>query len=617
MRAFLAVHDPRHADDVELAGRVEHALDGDRAIRTLQRRSLTLGWIGDGEPSLEPFCFLDGVLYGDDGDRPEVRLAAAHRREGEAMLGRLRGDFALLFYDASRDDGLVARDHLGGRGVYWHHAGTRTIVASEVRYVLALLASRPPVDDVTMAHWLGLSGVPTARTFHAGINRLENAHALHFGRGQPRPKRYWTPVYRRPIERSRAELVAGLRAALEEAVCRRSRPGEQTALLLSGGLDSSTVAALASQLDADRRPARAYSATFPDHPTVDEGTLIDGLCTSFGLAGTRAEVRAGSVVGGAIEYIDHWQLPPPSPNLFFWFPLLRRAAADGTSVLLDGEGGDELFGLSPYLLADRIMRGQVRAAADLVRRMPGSRPDLPRSAVWPFMREFGFKGVVPRGLHRARRGRNTLITPEWLLPATRAVYVDNDVAADWKQLPGPRWWAYLVDVVTRGMGAAMCHDHVRRRAAVVGIDARHPLVDVDVVEYVLGLPPEAAFDTRHSRPLVREAMAGLLPDSVRLRAGKSSFDEIFHYSLGGADLAVVRELLRPGEAEVESYVDLSVVAATLLVGPPAGQRTAWANALWRLVTAECWLRSAAGRPVRTEHFGQSAILIRSGPVEEL
>jgi asparagine synthase (glutamine-hydrolysing) len=177
-------------------------------------------------------------------------------------------------------------------------------------------------------------------------------------------------------------------------------------------------------------------------------------------------------------------------------------------------------------------------------------------------------------------------------------FMDSDTTTDWKARPGPRWWSHLVERVTRGAAAAAAYDHVRRRAALSGIEALHPLVDVDVIQYMAAVPPELNFDTRFSRPLVREAMAGLLPDPVRLRRGKSSFDAVFHEALTGPDLAVARDLLQPGNALVEAYVDLDVVARDLLDDPPPPDaRLEWSQHLWRLLTAELWLRVRAGERV--------------------
>jgi asparagine synthase (glutamine-hydrolysing) len=383
---------------------------------------------------------------------------------------------------------------------------------------------------------------------------------------------------------------------------RRVLPGETAAIKLSGGLDSSVVAALAARA-AERTgsPPAAYSATFPSHPSVDESALIEGVTRELGLPWVQIRVLDGSVLAGALEYIHAWQAPPVSPNGFFWGPLLSRAADDGVDVLLDGEGGDEVFGLSPYLMADRIRRGRLIAAARLARRVPGF-PGAERPPWGPalrLVREYGARGGPPYALHRALRSRRdpARYAPEWFTAESARLLFEGYDQWSWKRARGPRWQASLVGWVVTNPAPAMTHDHVRRRSALAGLEARHPLVDVDVVNLMLRIPPELAFDPRYSRPLLREAMHGLVPDEVRLRHAKSNFDAVFHERMAGGDLDPVRELLCSRDAEIGAYVKPDVVRE-LVERPPLDDRGAlggWALEVWRLVTAECWLRSQADR----------------------
>jgi asparagine synthase (glutamine-hydrolysing) len=557
----------------------------------------------------ERLCVLEGALYNLDEiaaaaglphseGNPAAVLAAAHDRLGERLVELLRGDFALLLWDGRTRRGLIARDQVGGRGLVWHAEGGRLLFASETHQLLALLGRTPRPDPVAIAHWLTVSGLPTDRTLYDGIRRLRAGHLLRLEDGRFDVKRYWLPHYRSPLRAPRAELAERLREAVELAVARRTGPGTGTGVMLSGGLDSATVAAAAAMLPEQVRPARAYSATFPRHPTIDESELIARLCEAFGLAGSRAVVRGGSVLAGALPYLERWRLPPVSPNLFFWGPLLERAAADGTHVMLDGEGGDELFGLSPALIADRVRRGRLFAARRLVYRFPGANGRPSKSSVRRVFREHGVKAATPLAVHRAvRRLRGPRrYALDWLTDASARAYAETDDVSAWKRYRGPRWWAYLVDITTSGMGPGLLYDHSRRRAAMAGIQPRHPLMDVDVIELVLQLPPELAYDPRHSRPLLREAMAGLMPDEVRLRPTKSTFDALFHECLAGPDLPILRELLGDPRAEVGAYVDLGMVHRRLLEPAPPAQPAAlmeWALYCWRLVTAELWLRSAA------------------------
>ncbi|MEX2196014.1 MAG: asparagine synthase-related protein [Thermoleophilaceae bacterium] len=608
---LAGVLDPRGGMPHERRAAAAAALEDGEGVAALAEGPLAVavrgGSLHAGDGTV---CALEGAVYnlpevaaaaGADPavTSPAALLAVAWRRLDD-VLELLRGDFTLLLWDVGAGRGLLATDQLGGRGLVWHRDGARLTFASEPRQLLRLLSRTPEPDRVAVAHWLAVSGMPGDRSLYAGVRRLRAAHLLPLGDPGAQPRRYWQPRYKRPLRASRAELAAGLRERLATAVERRLPEPGQGAVMLSGGLDSATVAGLASRApEGAGRPRRAYSATFPRHPSVDEGALIERLCDAFGLTGSQAVVSTGSVVAGALPYLDRWGLPPVSPNLFFWQPLLRRAAGDGVRLMIDGEGGDEVFGLSPALIADRVRRGRVRSARGLVLRIPGAEGRPSRGSVRRIMREHGWKAAAPARVHRAARALRgpAAYAPDWFTPATARDFAASDDQAAWKRARGPRWWAHLVEVTTSGMGPALVYDHVRRRALMAGLEPpRHPLVDVDVIEYVLTLPPELAYDPFLSRPLLREAMAGLLPDEVRLRPSKSTFDAVFHESLAGSDLPVVRGLLAEGQAEIGAYADLAVVRERLFERPPPKRPAPlmhWALHTWRMVTAECWLRSLA------------------------
>lgn len=554
-------------------------------------------------------CLLEGHLHedpggaqdappvtGPGGEVPAARLAGAYERRGEAVLPHLRGAFWALLWDLEREQGILVGDQLGERAPHWTLEDGRLICAGELPELLAARRRRPAPDPVALAHWLMLTLAPEGATLYERVRRLTPGHVLELRPNGACPRRYWQPTYREPYTTPRVELETRVRAELERAVGRRLGPGqgaEPAAVLLSGGLDSSAVAALA----ADRRPEiPAYSAVFPEHPAADESRQIELTTAALGLPSTRMSVRGGSVLAGALPYLAAWQVPPSSPNLFFWTALFARAAGDGIATMLDGEGGDEIFGFSPYLLADHLRAGRPDRALALAQRWPGW-PSSPRSAVLARLRTFGVRGALPPAAHLTMRRRRPVASyaPAWLNPGLARQWLAGEESAfAWKRIEGPRWWAYLVHTITRGIGAATVYEQARRRAALAGLEARHPLADVDLVELMLRCPPEIAFDPRHNRPLLRAAMAGALPEAVRLRPRKSFFDVVFHAGLAGADLPALRALLHPGTAELGAYVDLVTIEREFLAGDPARHPRGlahWALIAWRLATAELWLRS--------------------------
>jgi asparagine synthase (glutamine-hydrolysing) len=530
---------------------------------------------------------------------PAQLLAALFRRLGEALLPMLRGDFLLVLWDEREGRGILVRDQTAGRGLVYSARGSTVLFASEVNHLLPLLPTTPGPDPVGMAHWLNVSAPPGDRTLYAGIYRLPAGNLLRLCERTIRAERYWTPRYRGVLDGSVEELAGGLRDVLTEAVRRRMPAGERTGLLLSGGLDSSGVTAISTRLLSPRlRPVVSYSAVFPRHPSIDESGLIAELAHDHGLEAMWMEVRRGSLFPGALDYLHTWRTPPTSPNLFFWNRMFRSAADHGMTSLLDGEGGDQVFGLSPYLLADRLRSGRVLSAVRLARRMPGAGPRPPWRSVRHKLRQVGVRGALPLWVQSRRRSLSppSRYALPWMLPASAATFAETDDSWRWRAQRGPRWWTYLVKETTTGIGPALTLDHVRRRNTMSGITPRHPLLDVDVLEYMYRVPPETAYDWRFSRPLFRASLAGLLRDEVRLRPDKSSFDAVFHESLLGDDMPTIRRLLLGPDAEIRGYVDQERLRSELLDLPPErypGGLVWWALAVWRATTAECFLRTLA------------------------
>jgi asparagine synthase (glutamine-hydrolysing) len=524
---------------------------------------------------------------------PERVLALAFDRWGERMLGRLRGGFVIILWDPAAKRGFLAVDQLGIGSLFFHESPGRLSFATEIRDLFGLLDRRPAPDPGAVVKWLADGYLERGQTHFEGVCRLEGGSLVRLEGDEWWKTRYWSPRYAPPGRPSTEEVAGELGATLSRAVRERVAVQGTAAVLLSGGLDSSSVAAIASRLDPPVAGLRAYSLVFPDHPEADESALIGQLTSWLGIPGQVTTIRGGSVLRASLEYQRAWELPETSPTSGFNLPMLRRAAEDGVRVLLSGEGGDELFGCSPYLLADRLLRGDLRGAITLSRRLPGVGDKPTRNHVWALVREYGLKGAAPRSLHRAVRSVRpaSRCGPGWLAPSAARLYVRARDDWAWKSVSGPRWWAYQSERLTSWRERMGVHDFLRRRDQLAGVETRHPFLDdVDLIELMLRLPPELAFDANLSRPVLRRSVRQLLPEAIVLRREKSHFTPLFVHSLNGPDRAFLTELLTARDAEILAYARPEGVRALF---------KAWTNRLdfgstwqlWRLATIECWLRA--------------------------
>jgi asparagine synthase (glutamine-hydrolysing) len=604
-RTLVGRFDPDARELPRGATRLVAALAPATASQRLDLGPLSVACDGEPSPPAQIVCLLDGQLddvaelaaaVGAPAGDPERVVAAAYARWGEAALARLRGDFALALWDRARRRGLLVRDQLGVRGLFWHADGRALTFGSEVRHVVAALRLRPAPDYDAVAGWIASASRRGDATLYAGVRRLRPGGLIRLGPDGWSLGRWWEPRYVAPLRGSPEELDDAVGAALRTAVARRLPADGVAGVTMSGGLDSSAVAAVGVQL----RPGaiRAYAATFPDHPATDEAELITLLARRLRIPTAQLRVGAGGLLSGVLESLEQWQLPPVGWGDFWGDALMRRARAEGAAVMLGGDGGDELFGVRFHLMADHLRRGRPLAALRLARRLPdGGAPPATRTLLRFLWRE-EVRAALPRALHerlRARHGAD-LRDVAWLRPpAAQAVAAAADPGG-WKRRDGPRWWAWAADLLAEGPEAIGLLDHLRLRARRCGLRARHPLLDVDLMELALRLPPAASFDRAHDRVAIRRALAGVLPDEVRLPERKARFNDLVADCLTGADHALVHNLLADPRAEVGAWVDPAVLRARLLARPLAEHPLhpfVGAQELWRLVTVELWLRSQA------------------------
>lgn len=606
IRAIAGVHDPNAGE--ALRGAVVRALEPDGTAEAMQDGPLAIAWTGGSTSSRRidgsaPLCLLDGHLTNSaaiaervglpPGQEPEQVLLAAYSRFGEAMFEQLRGDWVVLIWDAGRRRLLVARDQTNARPLFVRMAGERVLFASEVRNLLALLDRRPDPDRGAVGYWLNYSRLPPDRTLYAGVARVQAGHLLRIADGRATLRRYWTPTLGPRLQGSRQDLAEHLRAEIISSVERSCEPGV-TAVMLSGGLDSTTLASVGARcLPPERAPVATYSMTFPMDPGSDESPQIDSTITELGLPNTRLAIQSSGILSGSLQYLDAWKLPPTAATLSYWLPLAQRVAEDGIKIILDGEDGDDLFGFSPWLAADLLRQGRPVAMLRLLRQIP-QLADVPTRTLLTSAYRLGVKGSMPPVVHaalRRMRGQPDYV-PSWLNDETARAFDETATPWHWKLRGQPRWWSGRLSTLLTGGFPGSLFDHARRRAALTGLDRRHPFADLDLLQFVDRLPPELAFDATFNRPLLRQSMAGIIPDRIRLQSRKMDLNTFVDASIA-ADLVVVRPLMLASDAALREYVRPESLQhvfdpGTVLTTTAAGRLGFRA---WRLVEMECWLRS--------------------------
>jgi asparagine synthase (glutamine-hydrolysing) len=465
-----------------------------------------------------------------DGTDAEAVLRAV-AAFGDDAPDRILGDFALAAWDSRRRRLLLARDGVGIRPLFHGTAGDALAFGSDPRVPISLPGLSAAMDEGVVAEILAGRNADGEGTILRGVRRLPPGHALVAAEGGTRTVRWWRPEESRDRVVGSDEAIAEeFRCVAEGAVRARMRGREGAArvgVLLSGGIDSGLVAALARRTSWGPEPPRAYVGVAPGR-AFDEGERAAATALALGLAALPVPMEPPSLEEYDLQ-IHRTGLPPVNPPGTLGMRLYRRAADEGRTVLLTGHGGDEWAGGAWSAIADHLRRGGVGAAVRESRRI--ARGDWTATA--RILLRHGLRPLVPFPVVRLKRALlpHPLAVP-WIRPsfARRAGLAERVRAG----LPGRLRGSREREEMLRGLRTGWWQDtweSLDRTSLLEGVDLRHPLMDRRVAEYCLSLPAEQRFRGRETKVVIRNAARGLLPEATRARVEKPHAGPVLAESL--------------------------------------------------------------------------------------
>ncbi len=472
----------------------------------------------DGRPELCDALDLPAAEHVTVSD--EELLLRAYERWGEGCAEHLLGDYAFAIWDANARRLFLARDHIGARPLFYWHTEKEFAFATDLPALLAIPGVRRELDEVEVGRLL-LGVAPgmhdNVHTYYRGVRKLPFGHTLTRDERGVRVARYWFPERLPDIRLAKHDdYVDQLYALVERAVADRLRTRLRVGAHLSGGLDSSSVAVLATRLLRQRgaAPPTVFSWSPPPgaNPEATEHRRIEAICRQEGLTPLYLE---------ADDDNERWMAGldislRPAPTMGQEISVQRRAAALGLGLMLSGWGGDEGVSYNARgLAADFLVRGQWRALAryvglaDLVRRPRGVVQMLRyfwSDAVLPTLPDAVWERLAYRQA-RSRRGQ-PFIQPEFAARIRPHLRTDGPLL---REVPGSR----------NCQVALYHHGHMTARmeawavfGAEHGLTYAYPLTDRRVLEFVYGVPPELHHQPGQSRKLYRHATSRIFPPAV-------------------------------------------------------------------------------------------------------
>jgi asparagine synthase (glutamine-hydrolysing) len=457
-------------------------------------------------------------------------VVSAFQLHGAEAPNRMRGCFAGVVTDGRTL--WCFRDHVGFRPLFYRDDSRAFVAASESRQV-AIGAGLPEEPDFDVLVRMFYDHMP-ADTPAAlkGVSRLAQGSMLGHGVGGTTVRRYWHPEELLESARLSPTDVVDRFVQLMEQAAVRSLTGKD-AILLSGGLDSPTVAAFAAPAHLERtgRPIGALSAVFPDLPSVDERPYIEMVAERFGI-----ELHTYRPRARALDDVEAWCRLFASPVPILSVPEMadnhELASRLGYDNLLTGDFAEFVFGSPMHLVSHLLTHGRWMALARLLRaeRWRGtSNRELVEQLLVTFV-----PGSVATRYVRWRRLDYPERIPDWL----DARKVNQEPYRTDLLPPGHRRWRRA----QRGglAGSTITMEAQEVVGARVGVTIRRPLADVDLWEFFMSLRAETKFPDLRFKNLVRGMMRGRLPDAILDRPRKTLFDA---HAMAQVDYPALQRLL--------------------------------------------------------------------------
>ena len=516
-------------------------------------------------------------------------LLALYQRDGAATVERLRGMFAFAVVDRLERTALLARDRFGKKPLCYARAGEGVAFASTLDALRPLLPASPEVDVEAIARYLVLQYVPAPLSAWNGVQKLPPGHLAEWRDGRLEIRAYWSPPERVAAgDVGRDEAAERLRELVRGSVTVRLESEVPLGVFLSGGLDSSVVVA---ELAATGAAPATYSVGFK-REAFDETRYARMVAERFGT--DHHELIADEDPAGLFGELTRAYDEPFADSSALATLAVARAAREHVTVVLTGDGGDELFaGYARYAAfrqAQRLHRrlGPLAGAASIAARVAGrvtGSSRLSGGSAWVRDPWAGYRDSL---FHFAPAGVAGLLRPD-ALDGTDPMQPVEHLDTLWRKHPGSAATLSWIDQSTY-----LPHDllvKMDRATMAHSLEARSPLLDQELAAFAAGLPESLLFDGDEGKALVRHAYRDVLPSEILTRP-KMGFGVPLASWLRTELRPTVEALLLPTGGPLAAWFRHEPVVRlvrSVLEGEDAGR---WR--VWNLLALAGWLEARTG-----------------------
>jgi asparagine synthase (glutamine-hydrolysing) len=532
-----------------------------------------------------------GHAFRSDGDT-EVILHA-YQQWGPACVERMVGMWAFALFDAASQTLVLSRDRLGVKPLYLHQTAERLLFASEIKAIVSFLRHiGEPVraNEASIATYAATGLVDGLEdTFFTGIRRFPPATTMLVRADGVQSRRYWdlpaqAAVLRERMNGQLSDPAASVRETLDEAVRVHLRSDVPLGVCLSGGLDSSAVVGLASRHVPVQKTFTVY---FGDGPEYDERQFSHAIVDRFAAEGWERCVEPTDLLGTLERIVWHLDEPSLALGVYPQWHVMQLARDGGVKVVLDGQGGDEVFAgymnYAPHHLYGLLGSAPLRFPFELAAIGRVHSPNVARAA--------GRSALAMRLRPPAVPTVGT--TPDGALLATELRPLADVSHNEWRRWPRvfDGWLTNVLywELTKTRLPALLRYED--RLSMAFSIESRVPFLDHRLVELAFALPDSAKLRAGWSKYALRKALDGLLPPNVVWRRDKKGFPTPVGRWLRDQRGAAAMDLLRDPSRRSRHLFPASAVEPLVQAHVAGRADRAWQ--LWRVLSTELWLQAFA------------------------
>jgi asparagine synthase (glutamine-hydrolysing) len=519
-------------------------------------------------------------------------LPHLYEEYGEAMLEHINGMFAFALWDTRQKKLLLARDRFGEKPLYYGVFDGALVFASEPKVLLEHPAVKGEINTDALRQYLSFDYVPAPASIYKGIFKLPAAHLLILEKGEVKTRRYWNLSFHKNGTTPGVEKAAtDLRELLADAVRMRLVSDVPLGILLSGGVDSSAVAAFATQFSTER--VKTFSIGF-EEDSFDESKFAGEVAAHLGTEHYEDKLSVERAAD-LISEIGTWLDEPMSDGSLLPTFLLSRFVRKYVTVALGGDGGDEIFAGYPMYFGHKMARVYdqiprfLRAGViePIVNNLPVSTKNL----------SFDYKAkrfvaaskydVVTR--HHSWFGsfsidqQNDLLTKDILAQTSNDIYKGakdllkiTDAPTEIEQMQFLDMNFYMAeDILTK----------VDRASMAVSLEVRAPFLDPRVAQFAASLPLEYKLRGNKGKYILKKAVEPLLPKSI-LQRPKKGFGVPIAEWLKGRLNPLMHDLLAPERLKNQGLFNEKFVQK--LIKEHEQGAASHHKQLWTLLVFQLW-----------------------------